>query len=133
MSKKASGTLKRIGYDQTDIELTADNDCNFYPGGDLATEAMEDVNGSFPKLQSVCGRLTNITARAATAGSLKKLTQLIQKTSSGEFVDLTFELANGERWGGRCYAVGDPDSFFGNQEAKIPFGLYAADKFFKQL
>lgn len=123
----ASGPIKKIIYDNQSINLTADVETNFYPGGWTNTEGQTNIGGSNPKTEYVHGRMSGITSRTALNGSLKLLLDLLKKTAHGEVVSVIFELPSGEKYSGPVYAVWDADSFYSNSEGKTTFELHASE------
>jgi hypothetical protein len=119
----AAGVIRKLIVDNTNIYLTNDIEVNFWQGGFVNTEALDDVNGSTPKTEFKAGKITGISSRRAAPGSVKALSDLLIKTTVGD-VPMIVELASGEKYSGSVYAVVDVDSAFSNTEAKSTFSLH---------
>jgi len=128
----AVGPVRKLAYDNKTIKLTNDNQINFWKGGFVNTESLNDIQGQTPKTEFIGGMITGLTSRCAAPGSLDALTELVKKTTVGD-VDMVITLANGDKFSGAVFATADPTSFFDNQEGKGTFSLYARSGEFSPL
>lgn len=119
----AVGPVKKLTFDNTSIYMTNDNEVNFWKGGFVNTETLNDIKGQTPKTEFIGGMITGLSQRCAKPGSLNAITELIKKTTVGD-VDVVVELMNGDKFSGACFSTVDPTSFFSNQDGKATFNLY---------
>ena len=124
-----AGVLKKITFDNDPQILTGDIEVNFWPGGLVNTEPLQNVGSSTPKTEFVSGFLKGITTRNSKDGSLKRLSDSIQKTTK-EDVPVIFEFANGDKWSASVFSNVDVDSFHTNTEAKSTFDVCARNGYF---
>jgi hypothetical protein len=128
----SSGPLVKLIWGTKNINLTNDNEVNFWIGGFVNTEVNNDIGGQSPKKEFIGGMITGITNRCVKSGSLKAFHGLIYATTLGD-VDVTVELNNGDKFTAPCFAVVDPTAFFNNQDGKATCSLYPRKGVFSPL
>lgn len=126
------GQVAKLEMDETLIVIPEDMELNFWSGGIVVTDMLQNQGSVTPVKAFRAGCITGITARTARVGAYKQIVEILQKSADNAVGSLV-ELANGEKWSAPVIGKWDSESFFSTSDGKMAFAIYAEDGYFNQV